>query len=282
MSHPIHTATLATTSLLDHLRALADCPRADGYACIQARHEHGVRSVAIDRPTLAIVLSGKKQLRRAGGVDVRLDEGDLFIVTRALHLDVTNSPNPESGLYRTLTVPFCDEVMDAARLLWAAPVVQGGDDIVAMQASRLESELLAWRQALASERYGEARLALASVLVKLCSWGHPGVLVPSPPSVAAQVRAIVAQQPAHRWQSRDFEAELGISGATLRRRLSGEQTSLSEALTDARLACAIQLLYTTRWPVKTVAARVGYRSASSFVRRFVERYGMEPGAIGNA
>lgn len=278
----MHTATLTPSSLLDHLHALADCPHANGYACIQARHEHGVRSVAIDRPTLAIVLSGKKQLRRAGSVDVSLNEGDLFIVTRALHLDVTNSPNPDNGLYRTLTVPFCDEVMDAARLLWAAPVVQGGDEIVAMPASHLESELLAWRQALASARYGEARLALAAVLVKLCSWGHPGVLLPAPPSVAAQVRAIVARQPGHGWQSRDFEATLGISGATLRRRLSGEQTSLSATVTDARLACAMQLLYTTRWPVKTVAARVGYRSASSFVRRFVERYGMEPGAIGNA
>jgi len=30
-----------------------------------------------------------------------------------------------------------------------------------------------------------------------------------------------------------------------------------------------------------VAARVGYRSLSSFNRRFHERYGMEPSAIGN-
>ncbi|NZD47207.1 AraC family transcriptional regulator [Sphaerotilus sulfidivorans] len=42
----------------------------------------------------------------------------------------------------------------------------------------------------------------------------------------------------------------------------------------------MQLLYTTRLPVKTVAQRVGYRSVSSFVRRFGERYGVEPSRIG--
>jgi AraC-like DNA-binding protein len=75
---------------------------------------------------------------------------------------------------------------------------------------------------------------------------------------------------------------LGVSGATLRRRLSVEKTTLRSAVTEARLSCAMELLYTTRWPIKTVAARVGYRSSSTFVRRFTERYGMEPGHIGNA
>lgn len=42
------------------------------------------------------------------------------------------------------------------------------------------------------------------------------------------------------------------------------------------------LLYTTRLPLKTVAARVGYRSLGSFSKRFVERYGLEPAAIGNS
>jgi transcriptional regulator GlxA family with amidase domain len=36
------------------------------------------------------------------------------------------------------------------------------------------------------------------------------------------------------------------------------------------------------WPVKTVAARVGYRSVASFSRRFSERYGLDPARIGNA
>ena len=93
---------------------------------------------------------------------------------------------------------------------------------------------------------------------------------------------LVAAQPGRDWQSRDFEEHLGISGATLRRRLAGERLGLRELVGDARLAHAMQLLYTTRLPLKTVAARVGYRSLASFNRRFLDRYGMEPSAIGNS
>lgn len=270
-----------STRLLDRLYVLAASPSAENYLCITARHQHGARSITIDRPTLAIVLRGVKQLRGTSGL-VELHQGDLFIVTRACQLDVVNTPEAATGLYLTLTVPLCDEVIAAARLLWSKPVTKGGDDIVAMRVRKLEDELLAWSDAIEQGRYSEARLALAAMLIRLCQWGHTEVLVPAPLSVAAQVRAIVAEKPDRPWQSRDFEMALGVSGATLRRRLSAEKTSLSSTVTEARLSCAMELLYTTRWPIKTVAARVGYRSSATFVYRFTERYGMEPGHIGNA
>ncbi|MCW0450870.1 hypothetical protein NB706_003704 [Xanthomonas sacchari] len=56
---------------------------------------------------------------------------------------------------------------------------------------------------------------------------------------------------------------------------------MRELLTDARLAHAMQLLYTTRWPLKTVAAHAGYRSVRSFSQRFQQRYGLDPASIGN-
>ena len=93
---------------------------------------------------------------------------------------------------------------------------------------------------------------------------------------------MVAQAPARGWQSADFEQALAMSGATLRRRLADEGTPLREAIAQSRLACALELLYTTRSPVETVAHRVGYQSVESFARRFRERYGLEATAIGNA
>ena len=127
----------------------------------------------------------------------------------------------------------------------------------------------------------QARLALTGLLLALCRAGHAGVLVPPLSSLAAQLRALVAERPERPWQSRDFEAALNLSGATLRRRLQAERTSVRTLVAEARLARALELLYATRWPVKTVAARVGYRSVASFARRFTARYGLEPGQIGN-
>ena len=112
--------------------------------------------------------------------------------------------------------------------------------------------------------------------------GCSDLLLPRPPTLAAQVRRLVAQAPARGWQSADFEQALAMSGGTLRRRLADEGTPLREAIAQSRLACALELLDTTRSPVKTVAHRVGYQSVESFAPRFRERYGLEATAIGNA
>jgi len=276
-------ATVATPvplSLLDELLLLAETPAAQDYACICARREHGVRSARIDRPTLGIVLRGRKRLR-SGGHEVALSAGDVFMAMRPCQLDAFNWPDAQ-GLYLTLTLPMCDEVLAAARMLWAQPVCQGGPDVVGLPMPPLEDPLRAWARAMRHGAYGPARAALAELLVGLCAQGHGAMLAPPAPSVAAQVRARVTAQPQRSWRSSDFEAELGLSGATLRRRLAAEGGTLLEAITEARLACAMDLLYTTRWPVKTVAARVGYRSVPTFSRRFFQRFGLEPAQIGNA
>ena len=248
--------------------------------CITARHEHGVRSALIDRPTLGVVLRGAKRLHAGGSPALSLSAGDLFLIARPCQLDAFNWPDAD-GLYLTLMLPLCDEVLTAARTLWAQPIVQGGPDVIALPAERVAAPLGTWADALRQGEYGPARAALATLLVRLCAMGHTAMLTPPPPSLAARIRALVAAAPQRAWRSADFEAELGLSGATLRRHLAAEGGSLLHAITEARLACALHLLYTTQWPVKTVAARVGYRSVPTFTRRFAQRYGLEPGRIGN-
>ncbi|MET4681210.1 helix-turn-helix transcriptional regulator [Stenotrophomonas rhizophila] len=277
MSAPIDT----TTSLLATLASLADCQRADGYACITARREHGASSVEIPQPQFAILLQGRKQVRTAQQ-SLEFAPGDLFLITRRCRIDVVNIPDPHSGLYLSAIVPMCAEALTAARALWNEPLPEAGDALARLPLAEHGATLLQWRQALEHGQYTEARLALASLAVAFCRRGHGSLLVPPEPSLGERIRDLIAAQPERDWQSRDFEAQLGLSGATLRRRLASEQSSVRELITDARLAHAMGLLYTTRLPLKTVAARVGYRSLGSFSKRFVERYGLEPAAIGNS
>lgn len=277
MSAPIDT----TTSLLATLASLADCQRADGYACITARREHGASSVEIPQPQFAILLQGRKQVRTAQQ-SLEFAPGDLFLITRRCRIDVVNIPDPHSGVYLSAIVPMCAEALTAARALWNEPLPQAGDALARLPLAEHGATLLQWRQALEHGHYTEARLALASLAVAFCRRGHGSLLVPPEPSVGERIRDLIAAQPERDWQSRDFEAQLGLSGATLRRRLASEHSSVRELITDARLAHAMGLLYTTRLPLKTVAARVGYRSLGSFNKRFAERYGLEPAAIGNS
>lgn len=277
MSAPIDT----TTSLLTTMASLADCQRADGYACITARREHGASSVEIPQPQFAILLQGRKQVRTAQQ-SLEFAPGDLFLITRRCRIDVVNIPDPHSGLYLSAIVPMCAEALTAARALWNEPLPEAGDALARLPLAEHGATLLQWRQALEHGQYTEARLALASLAVAFCRRGHGSLLVPPEPTLGERIRDLIAAQPERDWQSRDFEAQLGLSGATLRRRLASEQSSVRELITDARLAHAMGLLYTTRLPLKTVAARVGYRSLGSFSKRFVERYGLEPAAIGNS
>jgi AraC-like DNA-binding protein len=277
MSAPIDT----TTSLLATMASLADCQRADGYACITARREHGASSVEIPQPQFAILLQGRKQVRTAQQ-SLEFAPGDLFLITRRCRIDVVNIPDPHSGLYLSAIVPMCAEALTAARALWNEPLPEAGDALARLPLAEHGATLLQWRQALEHGQYTEARLALASLAVAFCRRGHGSLLVPPEPSLGDRIRDLIAAQPERDWQSRDFEAQLGLSGATLRRRLASEHSSVRELITDARLAHAMGLLYTTRLPLKTVAARVGYRSLGSFNKRFAERYGLEPAAIGNS
>ncbi|WP_440976907.1 helix-turn-helix transcriptional regulator [Pseudoxanthomonas winnipegensis] len=270
----------ARQTLLADLATLADCARAEGFACIAARREHGAQSVDIPGPQVAILLQGRKQVSTATQL-LAFEPGDLFLITRACRIDVINTPDAASGLYLTAVIPLCAEVLEAARLLWTELLPQPGQALARLPIEDFATALPQWRQALAEGRYAEARLVLAGMVVALCRRGYGSLLLPPEPTLAAQVQALVADQPERDWQSRDVEQALSLSGATLRRRLAAERTSLRQLIVEARLARAMELLYTTRWPLKTIAARVGYRSARSFSQRFQQRYGLDPARIGN-
>ncbi len=277
----MNTAAEPTLPLLAQLARLADCDRSEGFACVSARREHGAQSVDVAQPQLAIVLQGSKQVR-CEGLALSLQPGHVLLVSRACRIDVVNVPDPHSGLYQTVIIPLCAEVLAAARELWQEALPAAGNATAAVPLAPLGPELMRWQQALTEARYAEARLALAALVLDLCRRGHGALLLPPRPGVGSEVRGLVAAQPARDWQSRDFEQALGLSGATLRRRLAEEGLGLRELVADARLAYAMELLYTTRLPLKTVAARVGYRSVGSFSRRFQTRYQLDPAAIGNA
>ncbi|MEB1611189.1 AraC-like DNA-binding protein [Xanthomonas campestris] len=274
-------APTPTDALLAQMASLMHCERAEAFVCVSARREHGARSVDLTQAQFAILLQGRKQVRSTTQ-SLEFVPGDLFLVTRRCRIDVINTPDPQTGLYLSVVVPLCVEALVAARALWNEPLPEAGADIARLAAIDFELTLQQWRDALHHGLYAEARLALAALVVNLCRRGHGGLLLPPAPSIAEQVRTLITAQPQRAWRSRDVEDSLGISGATLRRHLAAEQRSLREVITDARLAHAMALLYSTRWPLKTVAARAGYRSTRSFSQRFQQRYGLDPASIGNS
>ena len=271
----------ADAALVERFVRLLDEPADPRMVCIQARCDHGLKSVDIDRPALALILRGTKQLR-CGTRAAHFGPGDLLALAPGIRIDAINQPDPAHGRYLTLSVPLCDQVLAAARLVWPQAVQPSGMGFVRVPSGTFINELTALADAVEADDEFRARLAMLNLLAQLSQHGCTDLLLPPAPTLAAQVRALVTAAPAKAWQSADLEQALAISGATLRRRLAAEGTTLRDLIAQARLAHALDLLYTTRWPVKTVAARVGYRSVESFARRFRERYGLDASEIGNA
>jgi AraC-like DNA-binding protein len=71
---------------------------------------------------------------------------------------------------------------------------------------------------------------------------------------------------------------LGVSPRTLQRNLANAETSFRAELQAARFQVAQELLERSQVKIEAIALQVGWRSASSFVRAFRERFGVTPGA----
>lgn len=250
-------------------------------ACVTAQARHGVSSVDMPKGVFSLIMQGEKQVRHADQTQI-FRPGDMLVVGGGTRLDLVHAPDAVSGRYLTMVVPFCEEVLAAARLVWGQPVlVPGKVQVGHFPVSRFEHDLVVWAEALLQGDYPAARVALVSMLVAWCRLGMSSLLILPPETLGRRIDAMVAAQPAHAWQSRDFEQHFNRSAATLRRHLAAEGSSLRALIADARLRVALDMLYTTRLPVKTVTARVGYQSAESFSRAFRARYGADPSAIGN-
>lgn len=267
--------------LLSRLLAFARDESAQHGCGLRTVQGHTIRLAELGGPLLALPLRGAKRLRD-GAQRVEARPGSMLLVPGARQVDMENLPDPAAGEYLAIGLIVPEPVREAARRLWRAPPPTVAGDTAVLPLAALADGWLQWALAVEQGRALQADHALLGLVLRLCELGHAGLLAPVELRLAARIHAMVAERPGRDWRSDDVERATGLSGATLRRRLADEGTSLRRVLVEARLACALQLLYATRLPVKTVAQRVGYRSVSSFVRRFGERYGIEPSRIGLA
>ncbi len=254
-----------------------------------AQQAYKLRAVSIDLPVLIVPLKGVKRL--ALGVDrCEIGPGQFLMVQQATCLQMENLPPSAAGeAYQAWVIAFPWRVVELARTLLDAHLPHAerrdiapftGGSITLLQPSL--QHLLTTLTAPGTPDAAMLDHSMLGVLLALVRNGHGHFLHAQDPSVSARIRLLVAATPARAWSSADFEERLHVSGATLRRRLVEENTSLRLLLREARLHHGLALLQTTRKPVKSVALACGYRSAPSFTRNFVAHFGIEPSAVANA
>lgn len=246
-------------------------------AGIVAQRRYRLAAVACDGPLLIAPMSGRKRIHAGARVFTGVP-GQLLMVHQALAMDVENIPADDAP-YRAVCIAFPWRLVAMARDLAATPVAVRRAPISSGPVAPIDGELTACAAAIGADPV-IADYRRLGLLLALWRAGHDGFLAATEPGLAARIRLLVAADPGLAWTSAQLERHLHMSGATLRRHLAAEDTSLRHTVRDARMHAALALLQAAPRPLKQVAAAVGYRSAASFRLQFRQRFGVEPSRVG--
>jgi AraC-like DNA-binding protein len=264
------------------------------HVTILAQRAYRLRAVQVDEPLLVVPIAGLKRLE-VEGKQAEVACGEFVMLHQACRMGVENLPPPDTAdAYRAWVVSFPWRVVMLARTLVGAHSNSAPTTAAVLakpfSCGDLTSLLPGVRAYLTATMSPAGEVpnaaqrdhALLGLLLALAHAGHDQFLYAQDPSMAARIRLLVAAAPARNWTSGDFELALHVSGATLRRRLVQEETSLRQILRETRLQHGLGLLQCSRRPLKSIALACGYLSVASFSRGFMAQFGVEPGAVSSA
>lgn len=229
-------------------------------------------------PMIIIVRRGRK-LIRSPGFAFTLEAGEAIAIAQGQVFDFENIP-ADDGDYEARWLVFETDVVSAfgepnkTEAVMPAQSLGGmGDELSAA----FEQAVLALQD--------DGALPDAVIrhrVMELLAWLSASGLrfsLAQPDRFSARIRRLVGRRPDRGWSSAEISSALGVSEATLRRRLQDEGCSLRAVLTDIRMTHAINLLQSSQMPVSAIAASAGFESQSRFAIRFRDRFGFPPSAI---
>ena len=241
--------------------------------------------IRVEQPALILVDRGIKDVRTERGARVRARPGQAIVLAGQQTVDFTNTVT-DGTHYEARWLVFDTALLEEAHYAGRAAQVEARNvapaKLLARVAPRLADAFERARQALAPAAELPDAIVRLRVLEVLHWLLEEGVAVPVPPmraGVSLQVRTLVTERLDDDWSASRVANALAMSEPTLRRRLAGEGTSLTEVLVDARMATALTLLQATTRPVSEIAGSVGYESPSRFAVRFRQRFGFAPTAV---
>jgi len=234
------------------------------------------RRLRIDAPSLIFVEAGCKTLTGPSGRHT-VHEGQCVALAGQHDFDIANEPG-DGRPYRARSLTIAPALVAAP-----PPGVRPIASLVEL-AAPAPGLREAFERAMAAIEAGDALPAAVAanrvreVLLWLAEAGHC-FPPPRPPELADRVRALLAAEPARAWRSDEVAARLGVSEATLRRKLAASGTGFGDLLIDIRMSAALFLLQSTGRPVTEIAGDVGYESPSRFAARFRARFDFSPSDI---
>lgn len=233
--------------------------------------------------TLLLVLSGQLTLIEQSGTTVIDTPSQLCLITPDASADLTKTPGGHDTVFRSLFLTFSSTLLAQFYHRYPeklAPVHPPAPFTHLLLDDDLTHTLQYLVEGMTSNTLTESRLELRlmDMLLVLSERGyHFGA--PPQPGITAQLRALISEEPERHWTAQSAGRQLAMSEATLRRRLSAEQTRFEVLLLETRMQHAMMLVQTTSWSMQRLAEACGYKSSARFSERFKTRFGCSPTKI---
>ncbi|WP_273874919.1 AraC family transcriptional regulator [Serratia marcescens] len=238
------------------------------------------KNITVDEPTIILIRHGTKIIRWAGN-EIELTSGDAVIVGEGESFDVINTPCPLSGTYEADWLSFSSEVVTGY-------TCRNSRCTKINKAYALEATSESFRKSfyhttdvfIESASIPDA-LAIGRMHEMLGWLDEYGICfgVHLRNGIERKIRRLISSDASHTWNIKHVASHLGMSEATLRRKLTAENTSFSKLIADVRMCRALTLLQVTDLSVTQIAFEVGYESPSKFSSRFRHRFGFGPGQV---
>jgi AraC-like DNA-binding protein len=253
-------------------------------ATYHARAVETIRDMTIEEPALIVVLDGIKEVHIAGDV-FEFSPGEPFVLPAGRSFDIVNRPDESSGRYRAVFITLPRDLV--RRVQQAHPRRREPSATSARKPHDPQIELTPQvvdaiaHAATALRRTGlDTSLAEHRVMEILLLISHvPAIAKSGASSVSERVQHHIGLAPMDPWRAEDLARLLGLSTATLRRRLADEGTSLRRILTAERMRRARAMIDEGERNIAAIAAACGYSSRSHFAASFRSAHGSSPHSL---
>ncbi|AIA71263.1 putative AraC-family transcriptional regulator [Pectobacterium atrosepticum SCRI1043] len=233
--------------------------------------------------TLLLVLSGQLTIIEQNKTTTVDTPSQLCLITPDANADLTKIPSGYDSVFRSIFLTFSPTLL--ARFYLRYPDESSSAHhpqpfTTLTLDSALTSTLQYLVEGITGNELNESRLELRlmDMLLVLSERGYR-FGAPPQPGVSTQLRALISEEPERHWTAQSAGRLLAMSEATLRRRLSAEQTRFELLLLETRMQHAMMLVQTTSWNMQRLAEACGYKSSARFSERFKTRFGCSPTKI---
>lgn len=227
---------------------------------------------------LIVILEGTKEVQRGAERHV-FAPGTAFVAPAEVAMDVTNLPDETSGHYRALFLRLPRMLIVEAARRWPQFVGPSPIEARPLLLDAVLGEALA--HILADDEGAHSPTLVQHRLLEIVLiLAERGALALTPKyaeqPLADALRRLFQHRLHHRWTTAGAARQLGLSEATLRRRLRTEGNGFARLLLTERMAAAHILLTQRGAEVADTIAATGFASRAHFAEQYRRSYGMSP------